>query len=355
MTTGYRTATLEVPFPVRIEPRAGSARKLHALTPVDCDCSVTGTAWTGQIVAQDVATNISLHDPLPDGLKDVWDHKCTWYQLFGSAAELDDLAQSHAATAARREELLRMAPTATVTKELAGTDVRMRQLRDAMAFCELGFLGRRPTYRVDGRDCDPEVPLIEQGCHGPTHMIDVVPSRVGLSGLHVHLTVACAGAKGATLDTFQALVPCSGPAAKGPAPSMAHESMTVADLARSLQNVYCSRFPEWQPAGAAKIKFYGRFLEADRLVGDVFVSHTQAPLFIERATLVIDVEPYVRPLPEEEAIAAEAAASALVTVVSNVGDRLFRIDNPPKPPGPDAKPIRGTPRRATPSSTPRRA
>lgn len=74
-------------------------------------------------------------------------------------------------------------------------------------YCQVGFIRRRPVYRVDGRPLDICLALREHGCAGPNHDIDVKPTRIGM-GPTVHLNVVCTKARGVPLDSFQALAPC---------------------------------------------------------------------------------------------------------------------------------------------------
>uniref|UniRef100_A0A7S0VTE0 Uncharacterized protein n=1 Tax=Hemiselmis tepida TaxID=464990 RepID=A0A7S0VTE0_9CRYP len=288
-----------------------------------CTLIVTGFEWTGEILAQESLQNIKVDEPLPADLVNSWQAKCSWFQLVGGSATRTALEQRLAVHEEKLASLLREAPTELVKSNIRKVETSIKRVKEGIDFCKVGYVVRPATFLIDARPMDMAVSLRSNGCSGPEHDVEVMASRVG-SGPVVHLRVTCTDRKGKVLDTFQAVVPCRYKGHEEPDPALRswgygdaeYDSMTVQDMAETLQRIYFSRHPGMVETNPPRVRHYGAELGGGLRGEDVFVHHRGGATYQDLLTVVLDISPYVQPLTPEELAAKEALAMVVEGVAA---------------------------------------
>uniref|UniRef100_A0A6T8KDW5 Uncharacterized protein n=1 Tax=Hemiselmis andersenii TaxID=464988 RepID=A0A6T8KDW5_HEMAN len=325
LTRGFRRGPLR---PGGIAPRrhthVGMGR-FDSPDAVDCSLTVTGVEWTGEILSQEAVEKIEIDKPLPSDLVAAWQAKCSWYQLVGGSATQTALEQRLAVHEERLASLLREAPTELVKSNIRKVETSIKRVKEGIDFCKVGFVVRPATFLIDSRPMIMEGSLRDNGCNGPEHDVEVMPSRVG-TGPVVHLRVSCADRKGKVLDTFQAVLPCRYKGHEAPDPALRsygfgdeeYDSMTVRDMGETLQRIYFSRHAGMVQTNPPKMRHYGMTLDDGLRGEDVFVHHRGGDMYQDLVTVVLDISPYVAPLTPEGVAAKEVLATVVEGVVARI-------------------------------------
>jgi hypothetical protein len=217
----------------------------------------------------------------------------------------------------------------------------MTLLEGELAFMEVGYITRPPSFLFHGAELKLEEPL-SAAVPATTPQIDITvqPSRVGL-GPGVVLQVACMGRKrAAQVDEFTAWVPCLYLGHPPPEPlirahgfaSESYADLTIKDLLASLLRIFAQRRGgEWVVEEAsAMLQCAGRRLDDDERPDEVFECFDGLGLYSERLELVMDLSPAPPPPPASLAGLDKAAIAGAVehVVAGMVSEALSHVSSP---------------------------
>jgi hypothetical protein len=186
---------------------------------------------------------------------------------------------------------------------------------------QIGYIRRRPEIIVDRQPMDVAATLRDNGCHSTEHEVEFHPARVGM-GPRVMLRVTCLNQRKKVMDEFQAVVPCKHEGHEEPEGGIRaqghqgefYSSMTMADLAAGLQNIFFERNKGWQQNALPVLRYYGKAVDGSKQGEDVFKYYRGEGLYQDKISIELDVKPFVEELTPEQ----EAAKHAISTVVSEV-------------------------------------
>jgi len=186
---------------------------------------------------------------------------------------------------------------------------------------QIGYVRRRPEIIVDRHPMDVAATLRDNGCHSTEHEVEFHPARVGM-GPRVMLRVTCLNQRKKVMDEFQAVVPCKHEGHEEPEGGIRaqghlgdfYSSMTMADLAAGLQNIFFERNKGWQQNALPVLRYYGKSVDGSKQGEDVFKYYRGEGLYQDKISIELDVKPFVEELTPEQ----EAAKHAISTVVSEV-------------------------------------